>query len=324
MKTTKLFFVLASVLIFIVLLPTNTFPQQYQLSRDHSVSKTSGIKSVSLKTDSSASVWYVSPYSFGTITEAKKTSSTDAYHGNFSGRFQASGVMKHDNTDGIYYAQVNFVKVLDKYYEQPDTFVYHIKSGLYQYLYSVTIGFDGDNYWALLNPRSVVTDNQWHSEVVWNPVIPNDTRDPFNYLVFAFGFTDNWGSVELPFSADVLIDYVYGKFKDGRIVVYEDFEDTTTDVSRETSIPVEFKLEQNYPNPFNPVTVIKFKVPSSQVVTLKVYDLLGREVATMVNEEKQPGSYEVKFDGSNLASGMYIYQLQAGNFVQVKKMMLIK
>ncbi len=326
MKTTKLFFVLASVLIFIVLLPISTFPQQYQLPRDHSVTKTFGFKPASLNKKTDSSVWYLDPYSFGSITEAKKISSTDAYHGKLSGRFQTSGVMKYDSTNGIYYAQVNFVRVLDQYQAEPDTFFYHIKSGMYQYLRNVTIGYEGDNYWALLNPRTVVTDNQWHTEVVENPGVINSdgTKYPFNHLAFVFGFTDNWGSVQLPFSADVLIDYVYGKFKDGRIVVYEDFEDTTTDVPRETSIPVEFKLEQNYPNPFNPATTIKFTVPQVERVNLKVYDLLGREVATLVNEEKVPGSYEVKFDGSNLASGMYIYQLQAGNMVISKKMMLMK
>ena len=97
-----------------------------------------------------------------------------------------------------------------------------------------------------------------------------------------------------------------------------------TDVPHETLIPTEFKLEQNYPNPFNPATTIKFTIPTTELVSLKVYDLLGREVAMLVNEEKTPGNYEVKFDGSNLASGMYIYRLQAGDFVQTKKMILMK
>ena len=97
-----------------------------------------------------------------------------------------------------------------------------------------------------------------------------------------------------------------------------------TDVPRLNPLPTSCRLEQNYPNPFNPATVIKFKVPSSQVVTLKVYDLLGREVATLVNEEKSPGNYEVKFDGNNLASGMYIYRLQSGSTVLSKKMLLMK
>jgi len=83
-------------------------------------------------------------------------------------------------------------------------------------------------------------------------------------------------------------------------------------------------LQQNYPNPFNPSTSIQYAISSTQFVTLKVYDLLGREVATLVNEEKTTGSYEVEFNGNNLTSGIYFYKLQAGSFVETKKMVLIK
>jgi hypothetical protein len=92
----------------------------------------------------------------------------------------------------------------------------------------------------------------------------------------------------------------------------------------ELSVVSDFNLEQNYPNPFNPSTSIKFSVPTSEFVTLKVYDILGNEVATLVNEQKAVGSYEVRFDAGNLASGMYIYTLKAGNFTQTKKLMLMK
>jgi len=95
--------------------------------------------------------------------------------------------------------------------------------------------------------------------------------------------------------------------------------------------PKEFKLEQNYPNPFNPSTTIQYQLPEESKVTLKVYDILGSEVVTLVNEEQQPGYYEVQFNASghsgnarNLASGMYVYRLQAGEYVSVKKMMLLK
>ncbi|OGU77138.1 MAG: hypothetical protein A2V93_02210 [Ignavibacteria bacterium RBG_16_34_14] len=85
-----------------------------------------------------------------------------------------------------------------------------------------------------------------------------------------------------------------------------------------------FSLSQNYPNPFNPNTIISWQLPVSGFVILKVYDLLGREVATLVNEEKPAGSYEVEFDGVNLSTGIYFYQLQAGDYVESKKMILIK
>ncbi len=89
-------------------------------------------------------------------------------------------------------------------------------------------------------------------------------------------------------------------------------------------IPEEFKLYQNYPNPFNPTTVISYRLPVISNIALKVYDILGNEVATLVNEEKQPGVYEVEFDASSLASGIYLYHLKAGSFVQTIKMIVAK
>jgi hypothetical protein len=89
-------------------------------------------------------------------------------------------------------------------------------------------------------------------------------------------------------------------------------------------LPTEFRLEQNYPNPFNPATRISFSVRGSGFVSLKVYDLLGREVRTLVSENLHPGSYEVTFDASGLASGIYYYRLTAGEFTQSKRMMLLR
>jgi hypothetical protein len=89
-------------------------------------------------------------------------------------------------------------------------------------------------------------------------------------------------------------------------------------------VPNQFELAQNYPNPFNPSTSIQFTVGAKQLVTLKVYDILGNEVATLVNEEKASGSYEVNFRASNLSSGVYLYKLQAGSFIETKKMLLMK
>lgn len=85
-----------------------------------------------------------------------------------------------------------------------------------------------------------------------------------------------------------------------------------------------FSLEQNYPNPFNPTTTIRFSIPSSDVVTLKIYNVLGQEVKTLINEDMQAGSYEFNFNASNLASGLYVYTLTSGDFVSNKKMMLLK
>ncbi|MCX7877160.1 MAG: T9SS type A sorting domain-containing protein, partial [Ignavibacteria bacterium] len=93
---------------------------------------------------------------------------------------------------------------------------------------------------------------------------------------------------------------------------------------QQVEIPNYYSLSQNYPNPFNPATSIKYTIPKSGLVTLKVYDVLGREVATLVNEKKEPGIYDVNFDASELSSGIYFYRLEAGDFKAVKKMMLVK
>ncbi|MCF6268150.1 MAG: phospholipase D-like domain-containing protein [Melioribacteraceae bacterium] len=105
-------------------------------------------------------------------------------------------------------------------------------------------------------------------------------------------------------------------------------------VDENKSVPTEFVLEQNYPNPFNPSTTIKYEIPSVKtpllggvgggLVTLRVYDILGREVATLINKEQSPGSYSIQFDASQLTTGMYFYKLQFGASVQTQKMLLLK
>jgi len=98
----------------------------------------------------------------------------------------------------------------------------------------------------------------------------------------------------------------------------------SVDDDANTTVPTEFSLEQNYPNPFNPATIIKFTISDLRFTTLKVYDVLGSEVSILLNEEKPAGIYEVEFDASSLPSGIYFYKLQAGSFVETKKMVLLK
>ncbi len=94
--------------------------------------------------------------------------------------------------------------------------------------------------------------------------------------------------------------------------------------SKTTELLSDFYLAQNYPNPFNPTTTIQYSIPQRSNVTLKVYDVLGSEIATLVNEEKERGVYTVNFNASNMASGMYIYRITAGSFVETKKMILLR
>ena len=89
-------------------------------------------------------------------------------------------------------------------------------------------------------------------------------------------------------------------------------------------VPEIFILEQNYPNPFNPSTSIKYSIPEGGFVTLDVYNLLGEKVTSLVNGVQEAGRYEINFDASNLASGIYVYSLRSGSFNLVKKMLLMK
>ncbi|MCB9206008.1 MAG: T9SS type A sorting domain-containing protein [Ignavibacteriales bacterium] len=136
-------------------------------------------------------------------------------------------------------------------------------------------------------------------------------------------------------------------------VVKEIYDNNFTDLpvgikeNKNENIPAQFTLEQNYPNPFNPSTTIKYSIPNNTVmlnsfqhlnnseipnqvrddnanVKLIVYDILGREVAILVNQKQKPGNYEVELNASNFTSGVYFYRLNAGDFTQVKKMILLK
>ena len=113
---------------------------------------------------------------------------------------------------------------------------------------------------------------------------------------------------------DGLTGYIINGVKFGTITSFNDNE-------KENLL---FELNQNYPNPFNPNTTIKYSIPNAGMVTLKVFDVLGKEVTTLVNEEKSAGSYSVNFNAANLPSGVYFYCLKSGGFVETKKLLLLK
>jgi hypothetical protein len=100
--------------------------------------------------------------------------------------------------------------------------------------------------------------------------------------------------------------------------------DEPSSVDDDNTLANNFKLAQNYPNPFNPSTMISYSIPQSSFVTLKVYDIIGNEVATLVNETKSAGKYDVRFDASNLSNGVYLYSIKTDNFTSTKKMILMK
>lgn len=106
--------------------------------------------------------------------------------------------------------------------------------------------------------------------------------------------------------------------------LYFDRFGAVTSVNNETGIPSQYSLSQNYPNPFNPTTKIDFSIPKNSLVTLKVYDILGKQVGVLVNKEFTAGSYTVDFNASSLAAGVYFYTINAGDFTETKKLVLVK
>ena len=140
----------------------------------------------------------------------------------------------------------------------------------------------------------------------------------YSYYYYYFWVAEGIGLVRTQYDDGSGLDINYAKI-DGKMY--------GTLVSVEEEMPLlssEFNVSQNYPNPFNPSTKIKYSLNQYGYVSLKVYDVLGKEVATLVNEDKSVGNYEVSFNASNLASGIYYYQFRAGEFVETKKMILLK
>jgi hypothetical protein len=104
----------------------------------------------------------------------------------------------------------------------------------------------------------------------------------------------------------------------------DEFDGIPVGVEDETTLPTEFALEQNYPNPFNPSTTFRYSIPTQSKVIIKVYDVLGNEIETLMDEEKSVGTYELTWNATSLPSGVYFYQLKSGEFISTKKMLLLK
>jgi carboxypeptidase T len=126
------------------------------------------------------------------------------------------------------------------------------------------------------------------------------------------------------FSARIVVDSDSGYAQRHFEIPFRFMVSTVEAIADERGLPTVYALEQNYPNPFNPSTTITFALPKASVVTLSVYDMLGREVSALVNERRDAGVHEVQFDGGKLSSGMYVYRLRAGDYVETKRMLLLR
>jgi hypothetical protein len=139
------------------------------------------------------------------------------------------------------------------------------------------------------------------------------------------GFVNGHGTTTEPNSYSFIDESIQsGKYQYRLKQIDFDGSFEYSDIVEVDIAPSTYSLSQNYPNPFNPSTTIKYSISNAGIVTLKEFDVLGKEVATLVNEEKPAGNYEVEFDGRELTSGVYFYQLKSGEFIQTKKMLLLK
>lgn len=225
----------------------------------------------------------------------------------------------------------------------------------YYPVYSLDVIFSQTNYETNLFVGSGdrichTTDNGTTWKVVWKAEndlenniaysiidIPNETS---GINIFAGAGTEgvlistdngtNWVKVDSGFASPNVCsllkfgDYLYaGTYTSG--VWKRQLSDMITKIiETPNNLSNNFSLQQNYPNPFNPTTIISYSVSISSLVTIKIYDILGKEIQTLVNEEKHSGNFEVEFDGSKYSNGVYFYRMQAGDFIETKKLILLK
>lgn len=171
--------------------------------------------------------------------------------------------------------------------------------------------------------KDVIATAQGINQIAW---WRNDGGEPIQWPKFIItnNFTRPWPLYADDLDGDMDIDIVVGSSHNGSNQVKWWRNDGITGVEDLSSSPNEFKLFQNYPNPFNPETIIPYEISEASFVTLKIYDMLGNEIAILLNEVKSSGNYQVEFDGSGLTSGIYLYRFQADEFSQIKKMILLK
>ena len=181
-----------------------------------------------------------------------------------------------------------------------------------QSVYAIDVDGDGD--------MDVLSASVSDDKIAW---CENDGNENFTLHTITTNADFAMSVYAIDVDGDGDIDVLSASFNDNKIAWYENLSPVGID-GNSNETPIEFRLSQNYPNPFNPTTVIKYQIPELGFITLKVYDVMGNEIATLVNKVEDPGYYEVNFNASNLASGVYFYRLIAGSFVSTRKMLLLK
>ena len=192
---------------------------------------------------------------------------------------------------------------------------------------------------------TITSDGAGGAIITWRDRRSGTNWDVYARRINAAGavqWTDNGVAISTA-ANDQLYPTIVSDGAGGAIITWQDYRSGTnwdiyaqqvsangqlgvvTDVQNDVAaLPESFRLEQNYPNPFNPTTVIRYQLPVTSYVTLRVYNVLGQEVAALVNQEMKPGSYEVTWDADGLASGVYFSRLQAGSYTETKKLILLR
>ncbi|MCX6168801.1 MAG: T9SS type A sorting domain-containing protein [Ignavibacteriales bacterium] len=208
---------------------------------------------------------------------------------------------------------------------------YNKDFGILAHFPTVYRTLDGANTWKdFPSPVSGFTPPALDIEFV--PNNPNKVwMSYYNGLFFSNDSGKTWLQQSIPNTTNTFFDITFANEEigwllctNGKLFYTNNCGGYFTSDVQEKILPEDFELSQNYPNPFNPVTTISYSIPKQSSVKLKIYDLLGNEIAVLINEEKSAGNYDVKFNGSSLPSGVYFYTLQAGDFYQTRKLVLLK
>ncbi|MFZ4591580.1 MAG: T9SS type A sorting domain-containing protein [Ignavibacteria bacterium] len=244
----------------------------------------------------------------------------DHYYGNYSYQFEI-----HSINNGWVQIKKNITPTLgtnEAFILRRLVFLSPLSSNTcFNFLLSVSS--DGQNFYDFFGNTSTTAG----IGEPWTPCILPFQGTPGNIIAIRIKFLSFYSSSPFSDSINSIIklDYWCASQFSYPIRIIEDFENVVTTITPiQGSVPEKFSLSQNYPNPFNPKTNINFQVPKTSLVTLKVYDVLGREVVALVNEKMQAGSYKVDFDGSRYTSGTYFYRLETDGYAETKKMLLIK
>jgi photosystem II stability/assembly factor-like uncharacterized protein len=223
-------------------------------------------------------------------------------------------VTQYDNTSTSYGLKAYFYDINTGYmFKSNGDFRATNNSGLNWY-YNPTIPFSSITSVHLNSGTNIFMSGKSTSNI---PCIAKSTNGGVNWAITNIPNVSNVNKV-------FLINQTTGWAACDNGLIYKTTDGGLTNIASENNVSAKYKVYQNYPNPFNPTTYVKFSILNSGDVKIVVYDLMGREVQTLVNERLQPGTYETTFDGSNLTSGVYFYRIFTEGYTETRKMLLLK